>query len=355
MHWGMRALLVALFGMCVFASAWAYENWYFLLFVKRLVSLFEPPNYDDFRLLITQQPTTSVVPIIIAVPPKQGTTWLGHICYQVRSRGAPIPERDQMLDMPYIEKLPMDEGKVTEWRNFSGRTEPPFWNLSSVEPHLLRTHLELPVLKEVGFFPRYRVLTLFREPMDAAASAYRFFPNIFYIRHELINPDVFARMLLLTFYDKSLHNMVEYWEQRHDPRVLIVFFEELKDDLPGMIRTVAKFIDMSPPLSEQELLNIESQCTYSTMSGLKKRFGADEGDVILKKLGLSRADADLTARGDGLLVRTGGGKKGEGKHVFSEEIQKEMQARWHSIVTTKTGMQNFTQFKDVIRGLRAGR
>jgi len=346
----VRAILVAVFGVILYASVWSYQNYYFLLFFKRLLTVFNEPDFNAVRLVVAQQPATIVNPILITIAPKQGTTWLGHICFQLRARGAPLTNRSLMVDMPYIEGLSFLPWNLSEWRNVSGNMEPPMWELSKgVEPFLLRTHLELGTLKDLGLFPKYRTITLFRNPMDAVVSSWRFLPNLLHVPHELIDPNLYARATLISKYDETLQNMVDFWDLRNDPNVLILFFDELKEDLGGTVRRVAKFMGLNPALTEEELQKIEGQCTFAGMSG-RPRFETIEGkDHVLKMLGLPPGQEVRK----GLLVRQGGGKHGESANVLTEDVQQQMHAMWRALVAEKTGMQNYTHFMNTLRKVRA--
>ena len=58
-------------------------------------------------ILLKQQPFSfSPLPgdIFIAVPPKSGTTWVSHICHQLRTNGAEPDFEDQEMVVIWMEK-----------------------------------------------------------------------------------------------------------------------------------------------------------------------------------------------------------------------------------------------------------
>jgi hypothetical protein len=42
------------------------------------------------------------------------------------------------------------------------------------------------------------------------------------------------------------HHLVSWYERRSDPDVLLVFFEDLKDDLPAHVHRIANFMGFTP-------------------------------------------------------------------------------------------------------------
>ena len=62
-----------------------------------------------------------------------------------------------------------------------------------------------------------------------------------------------------------------FWAQRHAPHMLLLFFEDLKTELPPNVRRIANFLHLEPPLSEAELAAVMEQSTHRFMSSSEMR------------------------------------------------------------------------------------
>ena len=68
---------------------------------------------------------------------------------------------------------------------------------------------------------------------------------------------------LWSFWD----NVKTWWEIRNLPNVLLIHFNHLKDDLPGQIRKIAKFLEIK--INEEKFPEIVNHCSFEYM---KKKF-----------------------------------------------------------------------------------
>lgn len=68
-------------------------------------------------------------------------------------------------------------------------------------------------------------------------------------------------MIGFTIMLKVDRHCLEWWEHRNDANVLFVHFADLKKDLEGSIRRIAKFIDF--PIDESKFPQIMEHCSFA--------------------------------------------------------------------------------------------
>lgn len=353
-----RSFSVLCIALIVSLGIFVNLNWGFALLLCRLARtlpvLMPPAVIKNIQLLMAERPVGEPL-VVMPVPAKQGTTWLGHVVYQTRCRGAAVnTSRTLMADLPYPDfKDDVLGGPLTQKRMYMGEEELPFWELNKgVHPHVLRTHSTMSTLKQAGIDPlvdpEMRVITIIRDPLDAIISFWRFLSAILHVPHEEVSLSLFARLVVWLKHDEELQNIVDLWNARNNSNVLVMLFEDMKSDLKGSVRRVAEHLQITPPLTVEELTRITEQSTNAAMSGeLAARF--KDPDRAAEMLGLSKEK--LLANGGIKLVRKGGGGK-EGEQLLPEAVKSTMQAKWTKIVTQQTGLRDFQHLQATLRSER---
>lgn len=90
---------------------------------------------------------------------------------------------------------------------------------------------------------------MFRAANDVVLSFYNFLNGWFFDK-DTIDLDAFVREFWLTCDSPShspdcasyFHHVISWYERRNDDNVMIVFFEDLKENLEREVRRVAQFI-----------------------------------------------------------------------------------------------------------------
>lgn len=91
----------------------------------------------------------------------------------------------------------------------------------------------------------------FRNPIDALVSFYNFFNGWFFEKDEISLDDFILELLCEREIPTSKmanasiwHHLVSWYPHRHDQNVLWMHYEDMKENLPGCIDLVAKFLEI---------------------------------------------------------------------------------------------------------------
>jgi aryl sulfotransferase len=196
---------------------------------------------------------------------RAGTTWVQQIVAQLLfngQEGLEVAEMSPWLDLrvpPKEEKLP--EVEAQQHRRF------------------LKTHLPVDALV---FSPKAKYLYIGRDGRDIVWSFYNHHATANEVWYEALNdtpgrvgppiekPPASIRQYFNDWLDKDGYpvwpfweNIKSWWDIRHLPNVLFVHFAKLKEDMPGQIRRIAKFIEI--PIDETKWDAILKHCSFEYM------------------------------------------------------------------------------------------
>jgi aryl sulfotransferase len=203
--------------------------------------------------------------IIIATYAKSGTTWMQQIIAQLLFNGDPdlaVAEISPWLDLripPKAVKLPYVEAQTH--RRF------------------LKTHLPVDALV---FSPRARYLYIGRDGRDVVWSLYNHHANANQLWYDALNetpgrvgppierPPEDIREYWRDWLTRDGYPFWSFWDHvrtwwqiRDLPNVRLVHFSELKRDLPGTIRQIARFLQI--PINESHWSAILEHCSFEWM------------------------------------------------------------------------------------------
>lgn len=203
--------------------------------------------------------------IVIATYGKSGTTWTQQIVGQLLFDGAedvPVAEMSPWIDLrvpPKAVKLPMVEAQTH--RRF------------------VKTHLPVDALV---FSPKAKYIYIGRDGRDALWSLYNHHVTANEVWYQALNdtpglvgerigrPDLdvvpyFRRWLERDGYPfwSLWENIRSWWAIRDLPNVMLLHFNTLKADLPGSMRRIAGFLDIS--IDEAKFPTMVEHCTFDWM------------------------------------------------------------------------------------------
>ena len=100
---------------------------------------------------------------------------------------------------------------------------------------------------------------------DVSVSRWKFLPPMFGFSTN--DPEASDHIPLETWVEAqlsrlhdSLHNLCDWWEQRNDPRVLLLFFDDMKLEHEVTVRKVAAFMCVSAVLCLLRCVPLSAVC-----------------------------------------------------------------------------------------------
>ena len=239
--------------------------------------------------------------------PKNGTTWVQELvwclqnnCDIEKAKEISLLERVPFLEMPAIVEILKSK--------IPGRFD-SFLKIIEKEdsPRVMRSHLPLCHFPE-DLIRKSKIVMCLRNPKDTIVSFFhhqKLFHSLDFSGDFATFFELFMDNLLL--YTPYFEYTVESWRRRTHPNVCILFYEELKADLAGSIRKVAKFLEKE--ITEEQVGILVDHLSFKKMKQNKSvNFEALQDGKIMKK--------------EGSFIRKG--EVGDWKNYFTEEMNKRM-------------------------------
>jgi len=176
--------------------------------------------------------------IIVATYAKSGTTWLQQIIAQLLFADAddlPVAEMSPWLDL----RIPPADVKLAALEAQTHR-------------RFIKTHLPVDALV---YSPLAKYIYVARDRRDVVWSLYNHHANANDLWYRALNetpgrvgplietPTASVRQYFLDWLDRDGHpfwpfwdNVLSWWEQSDLPNLMVLHFEELRQDLPGQMR-----------------------------------------------------------------------------------------------------------------------
>ncbi|XP_063773962.1 sulfotransferase 6B1-like isoform X2 [Pseudophryne corroboree] len=180
-------------------------------------------------------------------------------------------------------------------------------------PRALGTHLNYDYIPQSFFEKKVKMLVVFRNPKDTAASLFHFYNNNpmlpTYNSWDDFFPDFMAgKVIFGSYFDHAVA-----WNKHLDDTNLLLTFEDMKEDLQGSIKKISEFFGLS--LTEAQVNEISDKGTFKFMKENSKQTHGEFGKVIFRK-----------------------GEVRDWKNHFSEAQSQEMDAKFEACLAgTKIG------------------
>jgi hypothetical protein len=275
------------------------------------------PMFDADKMAKSLQVTLRPNDVVITPFAKCGTTWTQQIVHCLRTRG------DMNFD---------DISRVVPWIE---RSENLGINLDAEQvapPRAFKSHLgwdDMPWGQESGA----RYIVPIRDPKDALYSAYKFMEGWF-VEPGTIPLDDFARVNFIGSGNYYKH-LLSWWPRRNDDDVLMLVFENMKQDLPGTIRQIATFIEID--LDDELLAITEEHASLAFMQRHKDKFD----DLLMREL--SERVAHIPPGSDSAKVRSG--QVGEHAQHLSNAVQAKLDTAWQQTVGEALGFPDYSSLR----------
>lgn len=262
--------------------------------------------------------------IFISPYAKSGTTMLQQIAHQLRTRG----------NMDFIEI-----SHAAPWINVAADLGIDLEAPQAAEPRVFKTHLSWHDSPKGG-----RHIVSFRDYHTAMVSFYRFFEGWYF------EPGTITMEELIGWRwpkdEMGEHgywvHLSSWWEQRDNPDVLLLCYEDIVADKPTAIRQIAEFMDIE---LDNELF--ETVMHYSSREFMLAHSDQFD-DHILAEIGGKRAN--LPPALDSRKVTEGAQNKE--RYKLSAEIVAYLDSIWDEQMVGKYGLGSYSDLREAVRGLR---
>ena len=246
---------------------------------------------------------------------KNGTTWTQEMvwCLQNNCDFQTAKRINTLERVPFLESSSIFD--------FLSKNMPPnFPSVASVSlveemksPRVVKSHLPYCLLPG-KILDECKVVTCIRNPKDTLVSMFH---------HEKLLNFVNFGGDFAEFFDLFMNNLVifspyweytlEAWNRRDHPNLCLLFFEDLKKDLEGNVRKVAKFLQKD--LTDSKVVELAEHLSFKNMKKMATPYEDERRAIVFNK-----AD-DKSAS----FYRKG--VAGDWRNYFTEEMSKRMDER----------------------------
>ncbi|XP_077607122.1 sulfotransferase 1E1-like [Crocuta crocuta] len=214
------------------------------------------PLYKEFIKYWNDVETFQARPddIVIATYPRSGTTWVSEIIYMIYKDGDVEKCKQDVI----FNRIPFLECRTEELMNGVKQLK------EMASPRIVKTHLPADILPASFWENNCKMVYVCRNAKDVAVSFYYFFQMV--TSHP--DPGSFGE-----FVEKFMDGQVPYgswykhvkswWEKRNNPRVLFIFYEDLKKEIRKEVIKVIQFLGRKP--SEELVDKIIQHTSFQEM------------------------------------------------------------------------------------------
>jgi len=260
--------------------------------------------------------------------PKCGTTWTQEMVWNIvhnldfkTARAVTLDERVPFLELSALSEPDNLEGAEEVAGTFSMDSMDQVKNLKS--PRVIKTHLSIDMLPEQVLQKKAKIIYVTRNPRDAVVSFY----NHWRILENYTGTfEVFLSAFLADvcgYYTPFIQHVLGYWNKKNDVKMLFLTYEEMKADLPKVIKRVADFLAKS--LTDEEVSTLADHLSFKNMSN---NAAVNKEDVVEFAIKLHGGNSIQEAKsGGGKFMRKG--EVGDWQNHLTEEQVSRM-AAWEN-------------------------
>ena len=255
--------------------------------------------------------------VLVVTPAKSGTTWITHICHQLRMGGTEPTFLEQKDVVPMLEgsKMLFDVD--------------PSEMIQPADPRLFCTHLPYSKVPKGG-----KMIVCFRDPKDALISLYHYWDSMLSLKGRVEMPVLFENVNT----KRELENILVWWKHRRDEDVLFLFFDHLKHNHADSVRKIARFIGVD--CSEEVIERVVHTTTHAEMARHHSKFSVRSlTNRVAEMIG---DDPPITLSG---RVRKDGGKSGQGA-MLPENIKQRLDKEWRETIQASLDFESIKEMQE---------
>lgn len=249
--------------------------------------------------------------ILISPYAKCGTTWMQQIVHGLRSRGsmgfAEITEVVPWLELAHDMGMDVNAPQVAH-------------------PRAFKCHLSWEEIPKGG-----RYIIVFRDPIDAMVSMYRFFDGWFFEAGSISLSEFSEHYLGRDDKNSYWGHASSWWRQRERSDVLFFSFEDMKRNLAAVVDRVADFID--GPIDSETRALATAQASFEFM----KRHGDKFDDHLIRET----RDAACGLPPGGVASKVDRGDAGRGTPLVTRDIRDKFAIRWRETMTWEFDLASY--------------
>nr|XP_006135300.1 sulfotransferase 6B1-like isoform X1 [Pelodiscus sinensis] len=171
-------------------------------------------------------------------------------------------------------------------------------------PRILATHLLYDNLPKSIFKNKAKILVLFRNPKDTAASFFHFHNNTPNVPSYISWDEFFSEFMSGKVSWGSYFDHAVAWNKHiEDENVMLITYEDLKENLTSGLKQIAEFFGFSP--TAEQIQSIADRGNFQAMREKSQEIYGPIGPVLFRK-----------------------GVVGDWKNLFSDAQSKEMDAKF---------------------------
>ena len=212
--------------------------------------------------------------IFVVTQMKCGTTWMQHVVYEIlhRGRGNLVETGTAMYAVsPWLEGR-----KSVSVQNapIVGRERPS---------RIIKTHL--PVIL-CPYSPSARFIYVARHPASCFASCVDFVQtNVGGMSPDMSTFESWFYSKDLMWWGTWTDHVLGWWRwSREQNNVLFVYFEDMKRDLPAVVREVAQFLGVAT-LTDEEVASVSEKCGFKYMQDHQTSFEMQPPHILQSRGG----------------------------------------------------------------------
>jgi len=200
----------------------------------------------------------------------------------------------------------------------------------------------------------FRLVTVFRSPEETLLSSWKFTTGLVGMDHEQVPLSNFARLLSLAGEFDSLYaHYVDCWQRRNHPDVLLLFFDDMKEELGERVRRVAEHLEVDKDADVIEKVTQQSTLAFMSAPERARRFAvpSELRTQMMAKLGLTEGDMKGTTE----LVRRRAARSGGDVKTLPDAVRLQLRQLWDRIVLPATNRTSVEDMRQHFRAERARR